>query len=73
MENADPNVEKPSAASVDKMTTVFDDGKNFNVKHPLESSWTLWYDYQQRKTNQESWLDSLKKVFSFETVEDFWG
>jgi len=36
-----------SPADVDR--TVFDDPKSFNVKHPLYSSWTLWFDSPNTK------------------------
>lgn len=52
--------------------TVFADPNNFSIKHPLQNTWTLWYDNPQGKTNQASWGDNLKKIMSFDTVEDFW-
>jgi len=45
---------------------------NFSVKHPLQNSWTIWYDNPQKRTNQASWGDHLKKITTFGTVEDFW-
>ncbi|EGC30364.1 hypothetical protein DICPUDRAFT_41544 [Dictyostelium purpureum] len=42
------------------------------IKHPLQNRWSLWYDYQSGKINPEHWVDSLKKVISFDSVEDFW-
>ncbi|ORX97201.1 translation initiation factor Eif4e [Basidiobolus meristosporus CBS 931.73] len=56
-----------------EMITVFTDPINFNVKHPLNNSWTLWYDSRGKKTNQSSWSQCLREVVSFNTVEDFWG
>jgi len=44
----------------------------FAVKHPLQNRWTLWYDNPGKKTSQASWGDHLKKVVTFDTVEDFW-
>lgn len=33
-----------SAADLDeKLVTVFHDKDNFNVKHPLQNKWTLWF------------------------------
>ena len=33
-----------SAADMDeKLITVFHDKDNFNVKHPLQNKWTLWF------------------------------
>ena len=43
-----------------------------DVKHPLQRSWTLWYDDGKRVPNVE-WLDTLKQVVSVAAVEDFWG
>ena len=30
-------------AKDDKPVTVFHDKDNFNVKHPLQNKWTLWF------------------------------
>ncbi|EJT51790.1 cap binding protein [Trichosporon asahii var. asahii CBS 2479] len=67
--------------------TVFHDAQHFNVKHPLFAKWTLYYDSPQSKhlpkTPQSSistntalhggWLDDIRKVISFDSVEEFWG
>ncbi|ORY06598.1 eukaryotic translation initiation factor 4E [Basidiobolus meristosporus CBS 931.73] len=81
MENASKEVEdlsdslqKQSAAQEEQeMVTVFTDPVNFNVKHPLNNAWTLWYDNPGKKTNHSSWSQNLKEVVTFSTVEDFWG
>lgn len=41
-------------------------------KHPLEHKWTLWYDSGQGKGGPQSWGKSLRTVYTFGTVEDFW-
>lgn len=41
------------------------------VKHQLQCSWTLWYDYPNKKA--VSWEDNLQHVYTFNTVEDFWS
>ena len=41
-------------------------------KHPLEHKWTLWYDSGQGKGGAQSWGKSLRTVYTFGTVEDFW-
>lgn len=41
---------------------------NFDVKHPLQDSWTWWYDNPRRKVSQHSWGDALKRVYDFSTV-----
>jgi len=45
---------------------------NFSVKHPLQNSWTIWYDNPGKRSNLASWGDHLKKITTFGTVEDFW-
>jgi len=40
-------------------------------KHKLAHSWTMWYD-SPNTTNNMDWKLSVKKIVSFETVEDFW-
>lgn len=62
-----------------EVRTVFQDPINFNVKHPLFNSWTLWFDnpvYRgsaSAKERRESWGANLHKVVDFNTVEEFWG
>lgn len=45
--NVEPGVKKEQAAhpsALDEDTiTVFHDANNFNVKHPLANTWTLWF------------------------------
>lgn len=45
----------------------------FTVKHPLQDSWTWWYDNPKKKTNFNSWGDYLNKIYTFSSVEDFWS
>ncbi|KAI8904733.1 translation initiation factor eIF 4e-like domain-containing protein [Gorgonomyces haynaldii] len=55
-------------------TTVFNDNVSFDVKHPLKHRWTLWFDCPSKKSMQkDQWQENLKKVITFDTVEDFWG
>jgi len=39
-------------------------------RHPLNGSWTLWYFLKDKNV---SWENSLIKVSTFDTVEDFWA
>ncbi len=41
-------------------------------KHPLEQSWTLWFDNPQAKQSTNKYGQTLKEVYAFDTVEDFW-
>lgn len=40
------------------------------IKHPLQFTWTLWY---QEPDRSKLWEDTLNEVTSFSTVEDFWS
>lgn len=55
------------------VTTVFDSAKEFNVKHPLYSPWTLWFDSASKQDKAKSWDEALVKVISFSSVEEFWS
>ncbi|CAN7031511.1 hypothetical protein BRARA_H00906 [Brassica rapa] len=41
--------------------------------HPLEHSWTFWFDNPSVKLKQATWGSSLRSVFTFSTVEEFWS
>jgi hypothetical protein len=41
-------------------------------KHPLEHSWTFWFDNPNGKQKQATWGSSLRPVYTFHTVEEFW-
>ncbi|MQL87149.1 hypothetical protein Taro_019683 [Colocasia esculenta] len=41
--------------------------------HPLEHSWTFWFDSPAAKAKQTAWGSSLRPIHTFSTVEDFWG
>lgn len=40
--------------------------------HPLQNSWTLWFDNPRKRTSVDTWGSHIKKVMEFATVEDFW-
>lgn len=48
-------------------------GKEIKPKHPLENSWTFWFDNPMAKSRQAAWGSSLRELYTFSTVEDFWG
>ncbi|KII93218.1 hypothetical protein PLICRDRAFT_170997 [Plicaturopsis crispa FD-325 SS-3] len=81
-------------AQAEGIKTVFNDPKNFNVKHPLYSPWTLWFDSPATKGRNlpqtpvtafpqtpvlqsagaaQGWMEDIKRVISFDSVEEFWG
>lgn len=55
------------------IVTVFHDPNNFNVKHPLAHTWTLWFTKPPSGKGDNNWNDLLKEVISFDSVEEFWG
>lgn len=43
--------------------------------HALEHSWTFWFDSpaaKSAKTKQEDWGSSIRPIYTFSTVEEFW-
>lgn len=54
-----------------KVITVFDDPANFNVKHALQNTWTLWFT--KPPSGKQDWSELLKEVITFDSVEEFWG
>ncbi|CRK33292.1 hypothetical protein BN1723_003963 [Verticillium longisporum] len=70
-----PGGDKPEGgvtSSSDDVKTVFHDKENFNVKHPLQNKWTLWFT-KPPSGKGDNWNDLLKEVITFDSVEEFWG
>ncbi|KAL3616959.1 Eukaryotic translation initiation factor 4E type 2 [Castilleja foliolosa] len=42
-------------------------------KHPLEHSWTFWFDSPAARSKQQTWGSSIRNIYTFPTVEDFWS
>ncbi|KAF5311824.1 hypothetical protein D9619_003203 [Psilocybe cf. subviscida] len=88
-------IEVDMESQAEGIKTVFSDPSNFNVKHPLYSPWTLWFDSPATKGRNlpqtpisafpqtplpqtpgvasGGWMDDIKRVISFDSVEEFWG
>jgi hypothetical protein len=45
---------------------------DFTKKHPLEYKWTLWFDNPKGSQKPSTWGQTLRAVYTFDTVEDFW-
>ncbi|KAL6991338.1 Eukaryotic translation initiation factor 4E type 2 [Sarracenia purpurea var. burkii] len=41
--------------------------------HPLEHSWTFWFDNPSAKSKQAAWGSSIRPIYTFSTVEQFWS
>jgi translation initiation factor 4E len=55
------------------VSTVFMNPRHYTLKHPLRHNWTLWYDIPTSKVHQGDWFATLKQIYTFRFVEDFWG
>lgn len=40
--------------------------------HKLERRWTFWFDNQSKPKQGAAWGSSMKKIYTFDTVEEFW-
>ncbi|KAK7243038.1 hypothetical protein RIF29_37822 [Crotalaria pallida] len=60
-----------SAAAVEEVVAV--PAAEKGSKHKLERQWTFWFDNQSKPKQQgAAWGTSLRKVYTFDTVEEFW-
>ncbi|EOY27849.1 hypothetical protein QUC31_012716 [Theobroma cacao] len=41
--------------------------------HPLEHSWTFWFDNPSAKSKQAIWGSSMRPIYTFASVEQFWS
>ncbi|XP_010559277.1 PREDICTED: eukaryotic translation initiation factor 4E-1 [Tarenaya hassleriana] len=41
--------------------------------HPLEHSWSFWFDNPSVKSKQATWGSSMRSVYTLSTVEEFWS
>lgn len=62
----------PSPAPAQDPSAYAADPTNFEIKHPLQNRWSLWYDNPRKRTSADTWGNHLKHVVEFDTVEDFW-
>jgi translation initiation factor 4E len=42
-------------------------------RHPLEHSWTFWFDNASAKAKQAAWGSSMRTIYTFSSVEEFWS
>ncbi|KAA8548870.1 hypothetical protein F0562_000554 [Nyssa sinensis] len=55
-----------AAAALTETTTVA------KLPHQLERKWTFWFDNLSKPKQGAAWGSSLRSVYSFDTVEEFW-
>eukprot|EP00035_Acanthoeca_spectabilis_P035021 m.32077 g.32077 ORF g.32077 m.32077 type:complete len:200 (+) comp7005_c0_seq1:902-1501(+) len=52
------------------------EGPDQSAKHPLQNTWVLYFDggvYYNKMKKFTTWHESLQKVATISSVEDFWG
>eukprot|EP00281_Chroomonas_sp_CCMP1168_P030528 CAMPEP_0206241818 /NCGR_PEP_ID=MMETSP0047_2-20121206/16712_1 /ASSEMBLY_ACC=CAM_ASM_000192 /TAXON_ID=195065 /ORGANISM="Chroomonas mesostigmatica_cf, Strain CCMP1168" /LENGTH=219 /DNA_ID=CAMNT_0053666767 /DNA_START=113 /DNA_END=772 /DNA_ORIENTATION=- len=59
---------QPEVAAKEEAVAVSD-----GVTHPLQNQWVLWFDNPVKRLGAKDWSSNLKKVATFDVVEDFWG
>eukprot|EP00276_Gloeochaete_wittrockiana_P009914 CAMPEP_0184656616 /NCGR_PEP_ID=MMETSP0308-20130426/16629_1 /TAXON_ID=38269 /ORGANISM="Gloeochaete witrockiana, Strain SAG 46.84" /LENGTH=225 /DNA_ID=CAMNT_0027093815 /DNA_START=66 /DNA_END=743 /DNA_ORIENTATION=- len=71
----DPNEEQPQdptfycyVDATEEVTSL-----DFSYKHPLQNSWTMYYDNPGKRVSASNWEDNLRQLYTFDTVEDFWS
>jgi translation initiation factor 4E len=42
-------------------------------QHPLEHSWTFWFETPQGRPKNGIWVSNIRPVYTFSTIEQFWG
>lgn len=40
--------------------------------HKLERKWTFWFDNNSKPKQGAAWGTALRKMYTFDTVEEFW-
>ncbi|EGG12181.1 uncharacterized protein MELLADRAFT_115154 [Melampsora larici-populina 98AG31] len=54
------------------LITVFSSQTEFNVKHPLYSTWTLWFDNASKNDKAKNRDELIQRVIEVESVEDLY-
>ncbi|GKU85698.1 hypothetical protein SLEP1_g327 [Rubroshorea leprosula] len=64
----------PSEAAVEATATATTATVTEREKQPhkLERKWAFWFDNQSKRKQGVAWGTSLRKVYTFDTVEEFW-
>ncbi|WCJ27309.1 Eukaryotic translation initiation factor 4E-1 [Euphorbia peplus] len=57
---------------------IVDDDESSSKKlsyepHLLENQWTFWFDNPSAKSRQATWGSSMRPVYTFGSVEEFWS
>ncbi|KAJ8763926.1 hypothetical protein K2173_003708 [Erythroxylum novogranatense] len=61
-------------AAIEETTTeAMAVGQEKQGSHKLERKWAFWFDNQSKSKQGAAWGTSLRKVYTFDTVEEFWS
>jgi len=63
----------PEGENEQKQGEIVEPGQELAAKHPLQNAWVLWFDNPSKRVGAKDWSQNLKKVATFDMVEDFWG
>ncbi|KAF4351635.1 eukaryotic translation initiation factor isoform X2 [Cannabis sativa] len=58
---------EPEAAAA-----IVAENKTQGEPHKLDKKWTFWFDNQSKPKQGAAWGTSLRSVYTFDTVEEFW-
>ncbi|KAE9621960.1 putative translation Initiation factor eIF- 4e [Lupinus albus] len=59
-------------ATVEEVVAVPSPEPEIGSKNKLERQWTFWLDNQSKTKQGAAWGSSLRKIYTFNTVEEFW-
>lgn len=70
-----------TTVTYNRPVSALEDPDNYNIRHPLQSKWTLWFRASTKPTStavknaakSDNWEASLQCVNTVDTIEDFWG
>lgn len=67
--------EENAAITTDQTAAAASEDQNNQTtqkQHPLENSWTFWFDSGFNKSKQAEWGSAIRPIYTFSTVEEFW-
>ncbi|KAL5229803.1 hypothetical protein ABZP36_028579 [Zizania latifolia] len=70
------SVEIPEAAATVSVVipeAAAAEGAAAKAPHKLQRPWTFWFDIQSKPKPGAAWGSSLRKAYTFDTVEEFWS
>ncbi|CAI8509380.1 hypothetical protein ACO0OL_000303 [Hanseniaspora opuntiae] len=69
--SSDQQIESKTLSNTDNAKYI-EKLNEYKLNHPLKDSWTFWY-VMPAKSSTEDWADLTKNIYTFDTLEGFWG